>query len=55
MKEIKKKFIKAFEAGDLLDLSDPEQVKAFFHCMDKYSEIIAEFKGSLRLLEELVQ
>ena len=51
MKEIKKKFIKAFEAGDLLDLSDPEQVKAFFHCMDKYSEIITEFQGRRRVLD----
>jgi ubiquinone/menaquinone biosynthesis C-methylase UbiE len=47
----KKKFIEYFESGELLDLSDSEQVKAFYHCMDKYSEIICEFKGRQKILD----
>lgn len=48
---IKKIFFEYFKSGELLDLSDEEQVKAFYNCMDKYSEIIEEFEGRQRVLD----
>jgi ubiquinone/menaquinone biosynthesis C-methylase UbiE len=51
MLNFKRKFIEAFESGELLDLTDQEQVRAFTHCMDKYAEIISEFNGRKRVLD----
>ena len=49
--QIKRNFVRALEAGTLIDVTRKDQVEIFNVCMDKYSDIIHEIQDKNRVLD----
>ena len=49
--QIKSAFVRALEAGTLIDVNRLDQIEVFNVCMDKYSDIIHQIQNKNRVLD----